>query len=539
MYVNSCKKSLVWPLSYYSRDSIFADQPEDATAEVYKYGSTSPASVLLDAVQQLESESPKADEDIQLIRPKLPDAVAICVEAAGQEYHGRWQKQLLKAASFGKSVLDVYSSDDFVSICETLRILNAVRDYRIGLPLTYEQYTRLTPVQLIQRLINRGEYLLAIRLSEFLRLPTNKIFVHWAARKARHSSADQESVCRSIVTRLSSKRGISFEMIARAAYDEGHSDLATGLLHHEARAGKQVPLLMSMSEDELALDKAIASGDPDLVFIVLLNLKKQLPLASFFRMLSNRPMAMALVETSARDQDTSLLKDLYYQDDRRLDGSRLLFSEALAQSAPQTKVDKLKLSSKLLADSTKDPAALLTSRLIQETQSLIKVQSSLDNDRPANSQTKFTGLSLNQTIYHLILGSQIKRANKLAADFNIPPKVSEWIRLRALVVARNWEELEDIARRNRKSPIGWEPYFNEVLGAGNIKLAGGTFVAKCTNLTVSERSEMWIKCGMFSRAGDELVKVKDLEGLENLKKRAGPEGAGEIERMMAGLRLKR
>ena len=494
---------------------------------------------MLDAVFQLEKKSPKADENIQLIRPSLPDAVAACVEAAGQEYSSHWQKQLLKAASFGKSVLDLYSSDDFVDMCEKLRVLNAVREYKIGLPLTYDQYGRLTPEKLIQRLINRHEYLLAIRLSDFLHLPTNKIYVHWASHKVRNSTADEDTICNSVVSRLSSKRGISFELIARAAHDEGRSHLATELLNHESRAGKQVPLLLSMSEDELALDKAIASSDTDLVFFVLLHLKKTLPLASFFRLLTNRPLATALVESSARAQDKSLLKDLYYQDDRRLDGANLLFSEALAQSAPQTKVDKLKLASKLLADNTKDPTALLTQKAMQEAQQLIRVQASLDNDLPADSNLKYTGLSLNKTVYQLFLHSQSKRAHKLALDFHLPPKIHDWIRLRALVAARNWNELEDIASKTKKSPIGWEPYFNEVLGAGNTKLAGGVFVAKCTGLTPRERAEMWVKCGMVTRAGEELVKSKDVEGLEGLKKRAGAGGSVEIDRMIAGMKTRR
>jgi hypothetical protein len=36
------------------------------------------------------------------------------------------------------------------------------------------------------------------------------------------------------------------------------------LLDYEPRAADQVPLLMSMQEDELALIKAIESGDTDL-----------------------------------------------------------------------------------------------------------------------------------------------------------------------------------------------------------------------------------------------------------------------------------
>ena len=532
--VSFCKKSLVRDLPFPDRGHLLAKCLADATEDVIKLGSTSPASVLLDAVGQLEKKSPKADENIQLIRPNLPDAIAACVEAAGHEYGSHWQKQLLKAASLGKSVLDLYSSDDFVDMCEKLRVLNAVRDYKIGLPLTCDQYERLTQEKLIQRLVNRREYLLAIRLSDFLRIPTYKIYVHWASQKVRNSTADEDTICNTVVSRLASKRGIPFELIARAAYDEGRGRLATELLNHESRAGKQVPLLLSMSEDELALDKAIASGDTDLVIFVLLHLKRTLPLASFFRLLTNRPLATALVETSARSQDRSLLKDLFYQDDRRLDGAHLLFSEALAQTAPQTKVDKLKIASKLLADSTKDPAASLTHRSMQEAQQLIRVQASLDNDLSFDSTLKYTGLSLNQTIYQLILHSQSRRAHKLALDFHLPSKIYDWVRLRALVAARNWNELEDIAQKNKRSSIGWEPYFNEILGAGNTKLAGNVFVVKCTGLTARERAEMWVKCGMVARAGEELVRSKDVEGLENLKKRAGAGGSVEIERMIAG-----
>lgn len=464
--------------------------------------------------------------------------MATCVQAAGQEYSPYWQKQLLKAASFGKSVLDVYSSDDFVDMCEKLRVLNAVRDYRIGLPLSLEQYERLSSEQLMQRLISRREYLLAIRLSDYLRLPTNKIYIHWASQKVRHSTADEDAIHDTVVQRLSTQRGISYEAIARAAYDEGRSHLATELLNHESRAGKQVPLLLLMSEDELALDKAIASGDTDLVFFVLLHLKKTLPLASFFRLLTNRPVATALVESSARDQDQSLLKDLYYQDDRRLDGANLLFTDALAQTAPQTKVDKLKLASKLVADNTKDATVSLHNKSYQEAQALIRLQTSLDNDLHGGEKV-YIGLSLNATLHRLIFKSHGKRANKIASDFRIPDKIFAWIRLRALVAKRDWSELEDLANKNRKSSIGWEPYYNEILGAGKPELAGGTFVAKCTGLAPRERSEMYVKCGMVAKAAEELAKARDAEGLEELRGKTRGSGAAEIDRMLTQLRPKR
>ena len=521
----------------------FLQKVPDATEDVFKLGSTSPASVLLDAVNQLDKKSPKADENIQLIRASLPDAVAACVEAAGQEYSTHWQRQLLKAASFGKSVLDLYSSDDFVDMCEKLRVLNAVRDYRIGLPISYTQLEYLTPEKLVQRLINRKEYLLAIRVSEFLRMPTQRIYIHWASQKARNSTADEDSICKDIVTKLSSKRGISFETIARAAHDEGRSNLATSLLNHESRAGKQVPLLLSMSEPELALDKAIASGDTDLVFYVLLHLKSTLPLSSFFRLLTTRPLATALVTSSAQSHDLPLLKDLYYQDDRRLSGALLLLTEALAQTAPQTKIDKLKLASKLLADSTKDPAAASTLKALQEAQLLLRTQTQLDRDllprdsSPSNIKP-FTGLSLNATLHALLIHQppQPALAKKLTADFHIPDRTYAWTRLRALIATRNWTELESIATHNKKSPIGWEPYFNEILAAGNTRLAGGVFVAKCTGLTARERADMWVKCGMVGRAAEELATGRDVEGLVGLR---GKGDDIEVERLIAKVKTKK
>ncbi len=488
--------------------------------------------MLLDSLDQLEKKSPKADDNIRLIRSNLPNAVADCVQAAGQEFSTHWQKQLLKAASFGKSILDLYSSDDFVDICEKLRALNAIRDYRIGLPLSYDQYERLTPEKLIQRLINRHEYLLAIRISDYLHLPKDKIYIHWASQKVRNSSADEDTICITVVDKLANQPGISFEVIARAAYDEGRAHLATQLLDHESRAGKQVPLLLSMEEDETALDKAIQSLDTDLIFFVLLHLKKKLPLASFFRVLTNRPLATALVESSARAQDTDLLKDLYYQDDRRLDSANLLFSEAMNQPLLQPKLDKIKLAQKILQDS-KDPTSTLYSKSYTEAAQLLRVQDSLDRDLPF----KTTGLSLNQTLFQLIKSGYAKRAQKIQSDLKLPEKPWHWLRLRALVAKRDWGELEEFSKQ-RKSPIGWEPFFNEILGAGNTKLAAA-FVAKCTNLSPQERSEMYVKCGAIVKAGEELLKAKDMNGLEVLRGKAGAGLLGEVERMIGQLRGKR
>ncbi|KAI0419987.1 vacuolar protein sorting-associated protein [Xylaria grammica] len=503
----------------------FIQKVPDVTDEVFRYGTESPASVLLDAVEQLENQSPKADDNIQLIRSNLVEAVDTCVTAAGHEFSVHWQKQLLKAASFGKSVLDIYNSDDFVDMCETLRVLNAVRYYEIGLPLSYEQYHRLTPEGLIQRLINRHEYLLALNVAGYLHLPTDRIYVHWASAKVRTGAEDDSTICRIVVEKLAGKPGISFETIARAAYDEGRGRLATELLNHEPRAGRQVPLLLSMEEDEIALDKAIESGDSDLIFFVLLQLKKKLPLASFFRVINVRPAATALVESSAMlEGDNALLKDLYYQDDRRVDGAGVFIHEALRQSDARTSGDKLALAAKLLSDSRENNFELIS---LKETTTLLRTQEALGRDLTDS----FKGLSVNETLYKLIHLGYSNKAKRIQSEFKVPEKVAWWIRLRALVAKRDWNEIEEIAK-GRKSPIGWEPFFNLILQAGNARLAA-VFIPKCTNLEPGVAVTMYEKCGMRVKAAEEAVKARDADAWMRLLEAAGKntsEGR-EIERL--------
>jgi hypothetical protein len=94
-------------------------------------------------------------------------------------------------------------------------------------------------------------------------------------------SADDE-VVRVVVERLKGQTDVGCADVANKAWNAGKTVLATKvgkyylawsfpkpdiflqLLEHEPLASKQVPLLLNMKEDNLALIKAIDSGDPDL-----------------------------------------------------------------------------------------------------------------------------------------------------------------------------------------------------------------------------------------------------------------------------------
>jgi len=182
-------------------------------------------------------------------------------------------------------------------------------------------------------------------------------------------------------------------------------------------------------------------------------LKKKLPLATFLRTISEKPVAAALVESSARAQDQELLKDLYYQDDRPVEGSNLLLDEAMHQPQVQAIIDKLKLAARLLTDA-KDSTAILHSKALAEATQLLKMQEAFDKEI-TDSSGSYVGLSVNETMFRLIKSGYSKRAAKVQSEFKVPEKTWWWVRLRALTAARLWGEVEEISK-TKKSPIGWE-----------------------------------------------------------------------------------
>ena len=73
-----------------------------------------------------------------------------------------------------------------------------------------------------------------------------------------------------------------------------------------------------------------------------------------------------------------------------------------------------------------------------------------------------------------------------------------------------------------------------MLAAGNARVAS-VFIPKCTALTVSERVDMWVKCGLLVKAAEEAHKAKDRDLLLNLRDKASGSAAVEIERLLGML----
>ncbi|KIM47049.1 hypothetical protein M413DRAFT_440594 [Hebeloma cylindrosporum] len=499
-----------------------------STLSIFKPGSTSPSAILYDAWESFTKKSPKADESIRSIRPELAKAVDECIDAAGQEWEPHWQRRLLNAAKFGRGFLEFHNPTDFVHMGQTLKVLNAVRYYEIGIPLTYLQYNYASPSRLITRLTARNMHLLALRISGFLGLKPDTVLKHWACAKIMRSRptttgvgkdaelGGDEEVCRLIVKKFKEVGGVevSYADIAKKAWEVGRGSLATKLLDHEPQGSDQVPLLLSMKEDKLALIKAVDSGDTDLVYHVLLHLHKRLPLGSFFRLLEEGGKALIpagkLLEVYAREQNREMLRDFYYSDDRRVESAVLSLDEASRMLDQASKITAVKTAQKFFSE---DKDRSFEAKMTDESARLLVFQQQLESE--ANGKIKFFGLTVNETIRTCLLNGLSKRADKIKSDFKVPDKRFWYIKLHALTESRDFEGLEGFAK-SKRSPIGYEAFVHHLVEKGYPKEAV-PYVSKCDS---PKRADLFVKCGEWRMAGIECKERNDKAKLDELRKRA-------------------
>ncbi|KZV75893.1 vacuolar protein sorting-associated protein 16 [Peniophora sp. CONT] len=512
-----------------------------ASSSALRPGSTSPAAILLHAHAGFtgadKRPAGRADEDIRAIRPELAAAVDALVQAAGEEWEPVWQRKLLSAANFGKGFLDLYDPNDFVAMGRALKVLNAVRFYEIGIPITYVQYQHSSPQSLVSRLTSRSQHLLALRVSAHLGLPPDAVLKHWAAAKIAHArgpGADvDEEVCRSIVAKFEELGGggVSYAEIARRAWEVGRSALATLLLDHEPRAADQVPLLLAMQEDGLALRKAVDSGDTDLVYHVLLQLYTRLPLGAFFKLIEDggprlQP-ASKLLQVYARAQNREMLRDFYFSDDRRVDSAVLSLDDALSLLPPPTlapssltpptqsinaapAVESVKKAQKFFSE---DRERGFEAKMMDDFARLLGVQEGVE--RELDGRVRIVGLSVSETIRACLVNGLAKRAESVRSGWKVPDKRFWYIKLHALTEIRDFEALETFAK-SKRSPIGYEAFVRHLLDKGHPTQAA-TYVARCD---APRRVDLYVQCGDWRAAAKECKERGDKGRIEQLKRTA-------------------
>jgi hypothetical protein len=440
-----------------------------STEAIRRIGSTDPAALMYDAMEAFEDGDPKSDENIRSIAAsnQLGDAVHACITAAAAEFDISRQQALLKAASYGKAFCDDADPAEFVETACKLRVLNEVRNPKVGLPLTIQQYNRLTPEVLVSRLTIRDHHLLALRICDLLKLKNERVLVHWASEKVKRMTvtpASDEEICTKIKTRLKSYGRVSYLEVAASAYHMGRRRLATMILDLEQNTADQVPLLLSMNEEELALQKAINSADTDLIYLTLIHLERSRPdMQTFYRTIHSHPEASNLLKVYYRNKVTStdrtVLHNLLMYNKNYLEAGIAAIKQAYLNSNIESRIPLIKEASALFGQS-RDLSFYKT--MTDEQIELVDIQKSLE----IRSQREFVDLSLSETVYNIVLLSieypsdaQMweREVVKIVKKFKMSEKSLWHIKIQCFSRTETWSNLQKLSSE-KKSPVGYKPF---------------------------------------------------------------------------------
>nr|CAB3477864.1 unnamed protein product [Digitaria exilis] len=430
-----------------------------------------------------------------------------------------------------------FPHERFQEMCKMLRVLNAVRDPEIGMPLTIQQYKLLTAPVLIGRLINANQHLLALRISEYLNLNPEVVIMHWACEKITASATLPDTVLlEGLLDKLRLCKGISYAAVAAHADSCGRRRLAAMLVDHESQSSKQarnlaclkyiisfispsqIPLLLSIDEQDKALSKAIESGDTDLVYLVLFHIwqklavEKKAPL-DFFGVINARSVARDLFMAYARHCKHEALKDFFLSTGRLQDVAFLLLKESreLEKNPMASKgsplhgpqVRLIEQAHRLFAE-TKEH--VFESKASEEHAKLLRSQHELE---VSTKQAIFVGSSVSDTIKTCIVMGNERAALKVKSEFKVPEKRWYWLKTCALATVGNWDGLEKFSREKRP-PGGYKPFVEACIDAGK-KTEALKYIPKLTD--PRERSEAYARMGMAKEAADAASQAKDSDEL--------------------------
>ena len=295
--------------------------------ELQTTGSVAPVTALFDSRDAFDAGDSEAEKFMRGLvdNGTLDDAVKQCCLAATSEYNYEAQKALLRAASYGKSFSgNTYANelkDDFRNAHNKLRILNNLRDVRIGIPLTSTQYDTLTPAVIVQRLCACKQHFLAAKICKLLGMSNAKVLTHWAYLKiASNTSLDDDKLCSTIcrVFQLNNA-AVSYASVARQANELGKRDLAIKLLQSETQVDEKVGLLLVMDDYDRALKCAVRSQNSDHIFTVLMRMRKRAPDGSLFtkKILTSYPAAADLLVLFLQKQQELHGNDGNYRENDR------------------------------------------------------------------------------------------------------------------------------------------------------------------------------------------------------------------------------
>ena len=378
--------------------------------------------------------------------------------AAAVEFEIPRQKELLSAASFGKILTDRIHYEQFSRTNRILRVLNHLRGYSY-IFITYEQFVAMGPFGVIERLLNRNEPKLAWYVAHHLQLVEEHpniretIISSWARSLVTNMIPGNEDETIARIRNRTAQLGVrvNFIEIAQQAIELGSdfTELAYKLIDCEVRFKPRVELLLRIERTgERALQCALQSHDPDLIYLCLIQIRKlhRNNEASWREILKKYPTAERQYEIYLRDENRKGLKS-DTSDDYHL--GKLRLKQANTSTDLNEQIENLNEAVKHFALVSGIQTSSYAQRATQNYVTFLKKTRELENVPRT--------VSAREVIRHLLECGDYGKADELrkALKFN----EAHYIRMKLVSLAKTgrYDEMEKMFKQ-KASMVGADYY---------------------------------------------------------------------------------
>ena len=548
-----------------------------ATAELFRIGSIEPSAMLLDASDDFEKGSPSSDEAARAITKTgmLAEAVVTCTEAATREFDVKTQKRLLRAASYGmhfsykdgdailggplvgstpeSGIRPTTEASNFVASARKIRVMNALRDSKVGLVLTSSQYDAITPTGIIARLIAMKRPALATSICAYLQLDESvqafarasraAAFVSSEGSKGRtdHETAEAAiQILNEVPSDMGGAKGGTvppahnrgaYASVALAANRAGRSGVAKLLLMQESSTADKVQALLSIGLFADAASVAVAAKDTDLLFLCLVEYQKHCKnstsdpkqaMATFNQNLVTKFPAEAVnmyMVYLASNQDVKYIMNLYLRKEKFVSGGTAMAKLALDTVSSRERIATVKEASRVYGLGKE---SMFQKASADEYADLLSEQERLRNNYNSYDVAPESS-SITNTISSVIryAGTKPREAHKLFSDaerlakrYKVPEKRLWHIKVRAFSQSGQWANLRNLADSRQKNPIGLKPFAMAAI-AGNQPLAEITRYIE--RVPADDRYDLFCEAKMWKKALEEAVAARDMNKIIHVR----------------------
>ena len=434
-----------------------------------------PSKKLLNAYNSALTKQGNSEMEIREISSVLSSAINNLQLAAANIY---WldkdiykekkniQLYILNAAQFGKSFVgkDDFDFDKFVETCKDIRIINNLRNHSTKCRLiTFNEYKKMNPKDLIKKLLRQQNYSLASEISNYLDYNNKRVYQSYAISNIKRLPPNstvtlQDKLYNDLISKFQGVQNISYIKIAKKAFKYEKYEIGLKFLDNEKSILIKIPQYIKLKKWDKALELALETFDNNILNAVLDKILKNESVTVFISIVSKYSKAKSSVieflSKKAPDQLEYYLKELK--------NSEAMIFYYLEQFFKSTTVEDKKKYVKLAKDCEKILDSTFDHKFYRNYLDCLEKSITFKNDCISGGENAGNESTFDDSIYDcyklgIINGKENMIESQNKKNFELGDKKLTLLKFRTYAERGKFDDIENLINKLTLKKLGLSP----------------------------------------------------------------------------------